>query len=423
MRRFLVGFVLVLNLVQAQDVSGVWLGSIATPDTPLEVRVVLEQAGSSWQGTIDIPAQDSFGLPLDPVLVERGAITFGITGIPGNPSFDGLAEPDTIEGVFTQSGERFSFSLRLFTGLPEEAVLKLGQQYTDLFYAGDMQLLRSYFSETLKPSLTEKALLDFAAQIKAQAGLEQRLIDERVTVEDGYTIYERSALFDSANLVVRWVMDDNGVVEGFFIRPNAASAAPSDYLDYQTKTALRLPFDDAMTVVWGGRTVAQNYHAAYLTQRFAYDFLVVKNGLSHQGNGDSLEQYYCYGVPIIAPAAGTVVVAVDTQPDLPIGEMDAENATGNHIVIDHGNGEFSLLAHLQSGSVRVKEGETVSSGQPIAACGNSGNSSEPHLHYQLQLSATPADTISIPAQFQTYLADGVVVERGEPVQGQSIAMP
>ena len=171
--------------------------------------------------------------------------------------------------------------------------------------------------------------------------------------------------------------------------------------------------------------MAENYHAASPDQRFAYDFVVSENGSSHQGDGLQLEDYYCFGRPVYAPGAGTVVEAVSDLPDNPIGTTDTEYALGNH-VIDHGNGEFSFLAHLKRGRVSVGPGDVVDTGTPVGACGNSGNTSEPHLHLHMQTGAVlhgGADGEGLPAQFLNYRADGRRVARGEPTRGQTVARP
>jgi murein DD-endopeptidase MepM/ murein hydrolase activator NlpD len=99
----------------------------------------------------------------------------------------------------------------------------------------------------------------------------------------------------------------------------------------------------------------------------------------------------------------------------------AGNPAGNHVVLDHGNGEFSLLAHLQKGSLRVKAGDTVKAGQPLGLCGNSGNTSEPHLHIHLQTGPEfPGATEGLPMAFTDFLADGKPVARGELVKGMRV---
>jgi murein DD-endopeptidase MepM/ murein hydrolase activator NlpD len=173
-------------------------------------------------------------------------------------------------------------------------------------------------------------------------------------------------------------------------------------------------------VVWGGKTMEQNYHVIARDQRFAYDILMTKGGATHEGDGRKLTDYYCYLQPIVAPAAGTVVTAVDGIPDQAPGEMNPAQKAGNHVILDHGNGEYSLLAHLHRGSVRVKPGQKIAEGDTLGLCGNSGNTSEPHLHYHLQNGPTFGDADGLPAQFVDYVADDKPVARGIPVHGQIV---
>lgn len=94
-------------------------------------------------------------------------------------------------------------------------------------------------------------------------------------------------------------------------------------------------------------------------------------------------RYVTFGTPLLAPCAGTVAVAVDGLPDMPVPEMDREHLPGNFVVIDCG-GFAVALAHLRQGSVVVEEGDQVQVGDPLGEMGNSGNSSEPHLHIHAQ---------------------------------------
>jgi hypothetical protein len=196
--------------------------------------------------------------------------------------------------------------------------------------------------------------------------------------------------------------------------------ATSRFLDYQTKTALRLPFEGEWYVYWGGRSVAQNYHCATRNQRFAYDFLILKDGRSFRRTGKSNDDYYCFGQPIYAPGEGFVVDAVNEVPDNLPGAMNPQQALGNHVILDHGNGECSFIAHLQQGSVRAQPGSRVEAGTLMGACGNSGNSSEPHLHFHLQTIAVLFRGEGLPAFFCHYMVSGKSVTRGEPIAGQTI---
>jgi murein DD-endopeptidase MepM/ murein hydrolase activator NlpD len=83
------------------------------------------------------------------------------------------------------------------------------------------------------------------------------------------------------------------------------------------------------------------------------------------------------------------------------------------VVIDHGNAEYSLLAHLQPHSLRVKPGQKVKRGDVLGLAGNSGNTSEPHLHVHLMNAPSMADADGLPMPFDDYLLDGKLVARGE----------
>ncbi len=103
-----------LGAAQAQNdptPAGTWEGFIELPGTMLGVSVTLGLETSGWHGTIDIPAQGAYGLPLEAVAVSGQDVTFAIAGVGGAPTFTGVLSGDTIQGAFTQSGQEFPFSL------------------------------------------------------------------------------------------------------------------------------------------------------------------------------------------------------------------------------------------------------------------------------------------------------------------------
>lgn len=144
---------------------------------------------------------------------------------------------------------------------------------------------------------------------------------------------------------------------------------------------VRLPSDHALRVGWGGDTLRTNRHAATPDQRWAYDFVIepAMHGSSR------LEDYGCYGTPVLAPVAARVHHAVDGEPDeVPGVGTNTEAPFGNHVVLKLETETYLILAHLQRDSVLVRPGDEVSEGQPIGLCGNSGNTSEPHIHIHHQ---------------------------------------
>ena len=196
--------------------------------------------------------------------------------------------------------------------------------------------------------------------------------------------------------------------------------ATSYFLDYQTITELELPFTDGWFVNWGGRTADLNYHASLVDQRFAIDVVQIVNGSTFIGNGTSNEDYYCYGDTLYAPGSGQVVEMENTIAENIPGETNTNQLFGNYVILDHGNGEFSVLAHFIKNSIIVNIGNLVSKGQVIGLCGNSGNSTEPHLHYHLQNKPSIGQGEGLPAQFRNYYANDTFVSAGEPLKGQTI---
>lgn len=126
------------------------------------------------------------------------------------------------------------------------------------------------------------------------------------------------------------------------------------------------------------------------------------------------ERFPGFGRPIVAPVDGIVVAAHDDETDHPahrglpsIGYALSQRRrasagwvalAGNHVLIEHA-GVVVALCHLQHGSVAVREGQRVSTGDPVGKCGNSGNSTEPHVHVQAIDRRDPERASAVPATF------------------------
>jgi murein DD-endopeptidase MepM/ murein hydrolase activator NlpD len=160
----------------------------------------------------------------------------------------------------------------------------------------------------------------------------------------------------------------------------------------------------------GGADPAWNVHP------HAYDFV-----RPYRGAGDSLEDYDAYGAEVLAPADGIVCGVVDGHPDAPPGRSDAAG-TPNLLVLDHGVGEWSVLAHFQLGSFRLQVGRPAVRGQVLGLCGNSGDSSEPHIHIHLQAFADIANMWKslLPLTFARAVVDGEIGVAVQPRRGQLV---
>jgi murein DD-endopeptidase MepM/ murein hydrolase activator NlpD len=143
--------------------------------------------------------------------------------------------------------------------------------------------------------------------------------------------------------------------------------------------------------------------------------------VSYEGDGTSNEQYFCYDKPVLAPASGQIVTVDKSVDDNVPGRMNPNQTAGNYVIINHGRNEYSVIAHFKKGSIVVSSGDSVLSGQAIGRSGNSGNSSEPYIHFPLQVSPIFGQGSGLPAQFRNYRANGQIVERGEPVQGEKVS--
>jgi len=111
------------------------------------------------------------------------------------------------------------------------------------------------------------------------------------------------------------------------------------------------------------------------------------DGSAFEHGGSELSDYRCYGLPVLSSALGTVALVADGVPDNRPGQINTTENWGNAVVIAHGLAHYSVYAHLQSGSIRVKVGDVVAAGVPLGKCGNSGRSATPHLHFQIQRDA------------------------------------
>jgi len=227
-------------------------------------------------------------------------------------------------------------------------------------------------------------------------------------------------------IIVNFVPGSGGKITGLRLKVvPAGELLPDPHAGYQLKAHLRLPFEPGNTwfVFWGGDTRALNYHVDYPDQRHAYDILIMRDGSSHDGDGTKLDQYYAWGKHIVAPADGTIIETENGLPDNPIGVMDPSHAAGNHVVIDLGNGEYAMIAHMQHGSIQVKRGDRVATGQWLGLCGNSGNTSEPHIHIHVQDKPQlfKPGVHGLPVEFRDFVRNGKTIEIGSPVKGDEIA--
>ncbi|WP_050615265.1 M23 family metallopeptidase [Bacillus testis] len=167
--------------------------------------------------------------------------------------------------------------------------------------------------------------------------------------------------------------------------------------------------DGTYYVGQGGNSVQINYHNAYPPQKYALD-IVKLNGLGMRAGGiypKELNRYAIYGEALYSPCSGKIIEARHDLPDLIPPEADSGNPEGNYVNIRCDDGNVNvIIAHMQEGSSSVEVGEMVQQGQDIGFVGNSGNTTEPHLHIHAE-----KDGEGVPIEF-----DGRFLKRNSLVR-------
>jgi murein DD-endopeptidase MepM/ murein hydrolase activator NlpD len=174
------------------------------------------------------------------------------------------------------------------------------------------------------------------------------------------------------------------------------------------KTALRLPVEGRWLALEGHRFDEHHGDSILESQNFAYDFALLGQNLStFTGDPEVCESYPASGRPVVAAAAGVVADLEDgVAENVPVGMRptwesllsNPRRLAGNFVVIAHEAGEHTAYLHLRPGLL-VRKGERVRAGQSIGKLGNSGNSLEPHLHFQLQDGPDLFRAAGLPARF------------------------
>jgi len=150
---------------------------------------------------------------------------------------------------------------------------------------------------------------------------------------------------------------------------------------------LASPFHSGRQIVLhGGASPFTNGHFHVKPQNHALDIVglnILGMRASSIDGGSDLDNYVIYGEAIYSPCSGTIVNVVDEYDDQIPPKTDTEHPAGNHILIER-EGVEVLLAHLKKGSIKVNVGDPVNTNTLLAQVGNSGNTSEPHLHMHVE---------------------------------------
>ena len=267
----------------------------------------------------------------------------------------------------------------------------------------------------MKTYLPIEQTTDFLKGLNNQAG--KITSREFIKYENGaYASYKTT--FERTIFALNISIDKNSKINGLLVKPFKESNFPK--LE-RNQTKFILPFKGEWTVFWGGDTKELNYHVENEAQKGAFDIIITdENGKSHNNNGERNGDYFAFEKELIAPCEAEVVLVVDGIKDNKPGEFNPIYIPGNTVILKTNNGEYLFFAHFKQNSIIVKQGQKVKKGELLGLCGNSGNSSEPHLHFHIQNVEDMNKATGAKSYFEKIYVNGELKKDYSPIKNEKI---
>jgi hypothetical protein len=258
----------------------------------------------------------------------------------------------------------------------------------------DYKSIQQDFSKQMLKALPIVKLQPFIEKLLSDYGTIKNFDPSRITTPDKAIT---PAHFERAILDIKIILDGNSKIVMLQFLPHQVDLPVPE----RNSNSFVLPFEGKWFVAAGGKSLDINPHNEIQFQRYAYDFLIKDDsGKTHSGDGKKCEDYYAFGKSVLCPADGVVSDVITGVRDNVPPAMNEYSAVGNCVIIQHAEYELSVIAHFKYGSILVKPGEKVKKAQVLGACGNSGHSSEPHIHYHLQNTPIIQDGTGILSHFE-----------------------
>jgi len=293
----------------------------------------------------------------------------------------------------------------------KETVKIMSAQFEKWFNAKAYDSIYAQFAQNMKAALTFTATKDFLNGVHEEYGKIQTRTFYKY-VNGSFASYKTN--FEKQVMALNISIDGQSLINGFQITAfvNDLPNAPE-----RNTTKLMFPAKGEWTVIWGGDTQLQNYHVESRAQKNAFDILIKDAfGKSFKTNGKTNEDYYAFGKELLAPCDAVVVVVVDGVKDNIPGEFNPIYVPGNTVILKTLNGEYLFFAHFKYQSIQVKVGQQVVKGQVLGLCGNSGNSSEPHIHFHIQNTENMMNATGIKCYFDSININGEWKKDYSPIQ-------
>jgi hypothetical protein len=298
----------------------------------------------------------------------------------------------------------------LEVGVTDVTIHSFENNYNNNDYENIFQMFSMEFQESLPLDLTKA----FFTELKSNAG--NIIKYELIKKEQNKFLYRTT--FENGEFVIDLSVNDSLKINGLRIKEYMENAFP---IIEQNLTALILPFTGEWYVVWGGDTIELNYHVENMAQKNAFDFVIMdEGGKTYKTNGLTDDDYYAFEKEIIAPCDGEIVLAVDGIKDNEPGKLNPYFVFGNTVIIKTDKEEYIVLGHFKQNSIIVKEKEYIKKGDIIGYCGNSGNSSEPHLHFHIQNTENIIDATGVKCYFDKIIVNGNETVNYSPIKNDKI---
>lgn len=297
--------------------------------------------------------------------------------------------------------------------IEKENYKQVSTRFVSFYNVDKNDSIVAMFSPEMNAALPLDKFSQVTAGLKAQFGEIMKI--RFVRLQSASALYETT--FDKAVLGMTITLNPKNEIAGLLFKPYTEAKEI-----VRNTTKMKLPFKGEWSVTWGGDTKEQNYHVESVAQKNAFDILIKdEQGSTHKGSGESNEDYYAFGKELYAPCDGEVVLVVDGVKDNIPGVLNPIYIPGNTVIIKTATGEYAFFAHFKQHSIVVKQGQKVTTGALLGLCGNSGNSSEPHLHFHLQNTEDMTKATGAKCFFDQLKVNGVFKSDYSPVKGDKIS--
>jgi hypothetical protein len=312
-------------------------------------------------------------------------------------------------------GTLFLMTTQLFAQIESAASKAVADKFEKHYNEGAYDSVFNMFSTSMQGFLPVNKTNEFFTALQAQAG---KITKREFVKYDQGTYAQYKTKFERAVLTVNVSIDKDSKINGMFVRPFVENSYPKIERNI---TKLKLPFKEEWTVFWGGDTKELNYHVDHPTQKNAFDIVIMnESGKSYKTDGRTNEDYYAFGKEMLAPCDGEIVLVVEGVKDNKPGELNPTYVPGNTVIIKTVNNEYLFFAHFKQHSILVKQGQQVKQGQVLGLCGNSGNSSEPHLHFHIQNIENMNGATGAKCYFDNIIVNGQPQSDYSPIQREKI---